>query len=726
MIYLIDDKKTRQKDFGWTDEKFAQYASHLSPLYNIDDVANIGENLYNDGNIILYHESFLDFTGDRDKAVQQRNKLTEKAGAFNGLSVAFFSGSQSSRSLHENVAHLPVAFLYKNLEILIHQDKQQSRNLKYLLFGETPEIEEQLNEKLTQASKEIETAAAVISGNNLFIRPNLRYIQNAIESATEGTIFKDVSDEKLSEKINEWLGETAFDNIFIPLCFGQILSDYNGLRLATHIRCTASPNQLKRIFIYSFVGIDYLLENEYFNILKTKNVQLVEYSKKAFEAAVNEGFTSLKHDELPQEINKLKLDPPLNYADSHSIANEWAIHQWAKSIGCDETDELSKVFQNVESNLHFKYLRTINPISEVDKISPQDLKIKFEGNPKVLLIDDEAEKGWGEVFAYIFNDVYQNDEETAIYQDTLEIDLKKITTEDLIQNSIQKIKDDDTDVVILDFRLNPNDFIGSNPEEITSIRLLKKIKEHNPGIQVIIFSATNKVWNLQALQDAGADGFIYKGNGENIHQSISRFIDQLLSSLEKSSWLKPIWQKTKSTINHLEKQRRNHTIDSDFEAAIGTFLQLGFDSMISEKSKYPFDTSFMYYFLILEAISKQLIDEDNPQKTKFTNIKGETLEGFKFQFRSNYNFLKDYKGNKYMKVAPGEDLISKNTRIPYDPKFHNLISLAGIEGVDPISIVELRNRFYHPDLIENRRIAVIEREHIIRLFEVCCHLLNNL
>ena len=255
---------------------------------------------------------------------------------------------------------------------------------------------------------------------------------------------------------------------------------------------------------------------------------------------------------------------------------------------------------------------------------------------------------------------------------------------------------------------------------------MKKIKEHNPGIQVIIFSATNKVWNLQALQDAGADGFIYKGNGENIHQSISRFIDQLLSSLEKSSWLKPIWQKTKSTINHLEKQRRNHTIDSDFEAAIGTFLQLGFDSMISEKSKYPFDTSFMYYFLILEAISKQLIDEDNPQKTKFTNIKGETLEGFKFQFRSNYNFLKDYKGNKYMKVAPGEDLISKNTRIPYDPKFHNLISLAGIEGVDPISIVELRNRFYHPDLIENRRIAVIEREHIIRLFEVCCHLLNNL
>ena len=150
---------------------------------------------------------------------------------------------------------------------------------------------------------------------------------------------------------------------------------------------------IKRIFIYSFVGFDYLVENEYFNILMTKNVQLVAYSKKAFKAAVNEDFTPFKQDELPKELNKLKLDPPLNYADSHSIANEWAIHQWAKTIGCDDAVELEKVFQNVETNLYFKYLRTTNPISEIDRISPEKLKINCEGKPKVLLIDDEAEKG---------------------------------------------------------------------------------------------------------------------------------------------------------------------------------------------------------------------------------------------------------------------------------------------------------------------------------------------
>ena len=594
MIYLIDDKKTRQEDFGWTEEKFAQYANYLTPLYNIDDITKIGENLYNYGNIILYHESFLDFTGDRDRAVKHRSKLAEKAAAIKGLSVAFFSGSQSSRSLHENVAHLPVAILYQNLEVLIHQDEQQNNDLKYLLFGESPEIEEKLNVKLTQANKEIETDAAIISGNNLFIRPNLRYIQNAIQGAIEGTIFNDVSDEKLSEKINEWLTEAEYDNIFIPLCFGQTLSDYNGMRLATHIRCNASPNQLKRIFIYSFVGIEYLLDNEYFNILKTKNIELVSYSKKAFFEAVKGDFEALKTEELPKEITKLKLDPPLNYADSHSITNEWAIHQWAKTIGCDETDELEKVFQNVESNLYFKYLRTINPISEVDKIPPENLNINFEGKPKVLLIDDEAEKGWYEIFAYLLGDL------SKIHIDFLGDDFKNQSQDEIIDESIKKIKEDDIDVVILDFQLNPNDFIGSNPMDISSIQLLKKIKRLNPGIQVIIFSATNKVWNLQALQDAGADGFIFKDGSENIHQTINSLIANLKTTLVKASWLKPIY-KSFDKIKTNAKDLSDH-----FKVSLENNLSICFELLIKsfETEKY-INYAYLQLFLIVEEFIKE-------------------------------------------------------------------------------------------------------------------------
>ena len=240
--------------------------------------------------------------------------------------------------------------------------------------------------------------------------------------------------------------------------------------------------------------------------------------------------------------------------------------------------------------------------------------------------------------------------------DYLGDDFKNQSQEDIIDKSIKKIKEDDIDVVILDFRLNPNDFIGSNPKDISSIRLLKKIKELNPGIQVHIFSATNKVWNLQALQDAGADGFIFKDSSETIYQTINILTDQMSLSLKKASWLKPIWSKTKSIINHLKKQRRNHIIDRDFTGAINTFLELGFESLLNEHNKFSYDSAFMYYFLILEAISKQLIDEDTPMEVNYINKFGEPKKGFKFQFRSNYSFLKDYQGNDYMQVGVGDDL----------------------------------------------------------------------
>ncbi|MBK7695399.1 MAG: hypothetical protein IPI30_14055 [Saprospiraceae bacterium] len=181
-----------------------------------------------------------------------------------------------------NIAYLPVSTLYQNLEILAHKHSQGSVELKFLLFGENPEIEEELTEKLTLANRMIEDDAIKLAGKTLFFHPDENFIQNAIMEAQIEEIYSE-KDFELTEIVLNLLNEKEYDNIFLPLCFGQTLSDYNGLRLATHIRCTPTKNQLKRIFIYGFVGIDYLLEHEYFNILKTKNIQLVSYSKRAFE-----------------------------------------------------------------------------------------------------------------------------------------------------------------------------------------------------------------------------------------------------------------------------------------------------------------------------------------------------------------------------------------------------------------------------------------------------------
>jgi CheY-like chemotaxis protein len=637
MIYLIDDNKSRQKDFGWTEERFEQYGNLLTPLYTINDVINIGDNLYYDNNIILYHESFLDFTGDKKKAVEQRSKLSDLASSNNLLSIAIFSGSQSSRSLAKNIAHIPVAVLYRNLEILIQQYAQNNGNLEYLLFGENSEIERELDTILTESNINIESDPVIIGGRNLFIRPNNRYIQNAIEGAKVVPIFSDVSDEKLSQKVNEWLMQEEYDNIFLPLCFGQTLSDFNGLRLATHIRCSETPNQLKRIFIYSFVGIEYLLQNEYFNILKTKGVKLVDYSKNAFKEATGQKMFSLHPLELVEEIKKLELQPPKNYLDNHSIANEWAIHQWSKTIGCDETDELTKVFQNVEGNLYFKYLRTINPISEIDRISPEELEIEYSEEPKILYIDDEAEKGWYEIFCTILHDT------NNLEFQHIDVELQSKTRDEIIKYSIEKIESEEIDLVLLDFRLHPDDFNTKNIQDITGLKLLIEIKITNPGVRVIIFSATNKIWNLIELQNAGADAFIIKESPDTsvsssfTKETIEMFSNVLQEQL-KYVFLKELFNYCQVISQMLFAQDVDE--NEDYDKFIKTLLSQirtirSSISLINISKPATIDIVFLSCFNFLELFKTYYLNENKKDYRYYIGFEEEILISYNVPYRTN-------------------------------------------------------------------------------------------
>ena len=141
------------------------------------------------------------------------------------------------------------------------------------------------------------------------------------------------------------------------------MSDFNGLRLATEIRCTNTKNQCTPIFIFGFVGLEYLLQNEYFNILKTKGVELFDYSKKAFRYAASRKTSSLRPQELPKEIKKLELQPPKNYLDNHSIANEFGIYQLAYNAGID-INEITDFVKDKLDSLYFKWLVAKNGLYE--------------------------------------------------------------------------------------------------------------------------------------------------------------------------------------------------------------------------------------------------------------------------------------------------------------------------------------------------------------------------
>jgi len=371
-------------------------------------------------------------------------------------------------------------------------------------------------------------------------------------------------DEVLTIIINDNLLEEEYTNIILPACFGAILSNFIGLRLATQIRCTPGVNQTSNIFLYSFTGIQDYFNNECFNILKTTGVSLIDYDIQTILNCFNKHKRILTPNNLKQQVSNLKLDVPLNYADSHSVANEWAIYRWANALNTTD-DQILKIETKLENDLYFKYLKTINPFNELEEIYLKELKLNFTGDPRVLYIDDEAEKGWWEIFCKILDD------ENEISFSHLDDEFNQKNQDEIIDISIKKVVEEKIDIVILDLRLHKKDFYNKPIDEITGFKILQTIKNYNEGIQVIIFSATNKISNLQALQNAGADGFIVKESPSNNYepgftrQSIENMVAVLNYTLNRK-----FLKKMHINCNHINQLLLNcdYVDDTPFEGFI--------------------------------------------------------------------------------------------------------------------------------------------------------------
>ena len=187
MIYLIDDKKLRQsKDFGWTNEKFIQFKDFIQPIYELTELEERSQEVFQNGNVILYHESFLDNTNLKAQASFKREKLDNFIKKTDKSRLVFFSGSKAVRNIDDRVASLPVSVFYENLETYIDQHKHGNSDLIFLLYGRNPYIEMELTQKLNQAIFNIDKQPAELNGcNNLFITTDEKFIDNAIVNATE-------------------------------------------------------------------------------------------------------------------------------------------------------------------------------------------------------------------------------------------------------------------------------------------------------------------------------------------------------------------------------------------------------------------------------------------------------------------------------------------------------------------------------------------------------------
>ena len=309
--------------------------------------------------------------------------------------------------------------------------------------------------------------------------------------------------------------------------------DYIGITLIPHIRYTkfATNETISKlpIIILTEDTIDadfYKNRFKYANFLLSGGVEIITVGNNPQATSDNilEAATKLIRKVDSEDIRKLFIEgiflqePPTT--TRHSIANEWGAWSLARTAGMPDDD-----LPTLSNNLYFKYL--------IAKYQPRRTQSNetlnnIEKPLKVLLIDDQANKGWEKVLHWICkHKILKN----TTYGCTI---TPILSTEEVTDTVINE----DWDLIFLDLRI---------PTENDGKALLTKIKELRPDHQVIIFTASNKAWNHKELYNLGADGYFIKEHPEQANSDYSKgnyknLLDTIKSCLDNGEKLKWFWQ----------------------------------------------------------------------------------------------------------------------------------------------------------------------------------------
>ena len=351
--------------------------------------------------------------------------------------------------------------------------------------------------------------------------------------------------EKLS-----FLEKEHYDLIILPYSLSETHIEYSGLRVAAHIRLTPKWNSLTTPIL--FLGIDRVDEIQKLSflggILFTNNVyhsdktglneliNIFTWIKKYAQVAPSEEIMeSQEYQSLLQRLNTMPV--PANYATHHSIANKWAIIRWKEMFMWKEGKEPSLPDESFSDMLYFKYLMCSAGQRERYNNRKRKRSVptsEILNNRRVIYVDDEAHKGWNAILASILS---ESGAELIPYP-FLDSDKPQTKTE-MVQDIMSFLTEDyekngGADCYIIDLRLHDEDFqettkLSDLSGHILAEYIVKKRKDKdnnnikiglNPYNQIVVFTASNKVWNLKKeLLEVGAIGYATK---ESPEQNLSR------------------------------------------------------------------------------------------------------------------------------------------------------------------------------------------------------------
>lgn len=567
-------------------------------------------------------------------------------------------------------------------------------------------------------------ASHAIKYTALVPKQNILLLGNDISqermSGMNNVTYKPLNTFELGEK-----GEKEmFDNISscIPLDVDAIIIDVDStktpdaclsyalaIRLSLHEKKKAA---LTPIIFMSSLTPDIFKNSPYSTLLQTKGISFETplYTPTAVELME----PLMAKDYRPYFLDLIKVKPN-STEGRHSIANQWGADVLNRIALGGETN--NSLILNARKSLYFKYVNSLTLDEKAIEDICNNVVIETEtstmtsidgSGKRILLIDDEAEKGWSDVLSKMIKNV----ELQTIHEQVP--DYESLSTE-----SKSMIESNNYDLIFLDLRMNgiqEENVIST--DEFSGMKILKSIKKKNRGVQVIMFTASNKAWNMKALIDAGADGYYIKESPEYafpLKYSISNtksFCNNIKKCLERS-YLKDIAGKIKA----YKKELSNSNYDVNFVNKVCVQLDVAYTLISTAITQQQFAFAYISLEQILEIISEELIVLDN-----YHYIIDETQEECKDWILSsgqcrpgiNYNW-KDYPQWKkicslYYQLWNGRD-----------SKF----------GEEIHFLIDKRNAFMHNDKeklkkadINNIKMDLYSKDGFIRLFKMISKILT--
>lgn len=234
---------------------------------------------------------------------------------------------------------------------------------------------------------------------------------------------------------------------------------------------------------------------------------------------------------------------------------------------------------------------------------------------KGLLIDDKALFGWKSVLEKV---IIRNSLDQLEYA----LDFK---------SALLKLQEK-YDIIFLDTRLTENDHHVTDVTDYSGFKILKKIKcdfsNINFSTPIILLTASNKIWYINAFMEYGVDSFYikehpnYSRSAENSKINVSNFQKAYQNLLKEGVKRFEIWELSLQILNNLnshkyfnEGEKRYYNV----KKRIIDKLKLGYSYLFNKQSLLENivlksnneSLSFIIYFSILEEISKGYTDFNN-------------------------------------------------------------------------------------------------------------------